>query len=83
MGTGASPGAWLQVRNWLRSWAAVARVGRDYWVPADAIPAEPARTRLAVIRVHGGEPLPRDEGRREKGRPATVGTRARGQSQPN
>ena len=59
-------GAWLQVRNWLRSWEAVARVGRDYWVPADAIPAEPARTRLAVIRVQGGEPLPRDEGRRDE-----------------
>ncbi|MBV8230059.1 MAG: hypothetical protein JO329_08770 [Planctomycetaceae bacterium] len=56
-------GAWLQVRDWLRGWEAVARVGRDYWVPADAIPAAPARTRLAVIRVQGGEPLARDEGR--------------------
>ncbi len=59
-------GAWLQVRNWLRAWEAVARVGRDYWVPADAIPAAPARTRLAVIRVLGGEPLPREEGRRDE-----------------
>lgn len=49
-------GAWLQVRVWLRTWIAVARVGRDYWVPADAIPVGPARTRLAVIRVGGESP---------------------------
>jgi hypothetical protein len=51
-------GAWVQVRQWLRSWAAVARVGRDYWLPADAIPAGPARTRLAVIRVRADDPAP-------------------------
>lgn len=53
-------GAWVQVRQWLRTWSAVARVGRDYWLPADAIPTGPSRTRLAVVRVRGVEPSPAD-----------------------
>jgi hypothetical protein len=60
-------GTWLLVRAWLRSWSAVARVGWDYWVPAEVIPSGPARTRLAVIRVRAGEPLPPNGGEQEEG----------------
>ena len=47
---GASdPRGWLYVKSWLRQYQAVARAGRDYWVPADALPHEPAATRLQVL----------------------------------
>ena len=48
---GKSRGAWLQVRVWLRTWASVSRVGQDFWVPADALPAGPSRTRMSVVRI--------------------------------
>lgn len=55
------------MRRWLRSWPAVARVGRDYWLPADALPTGPARTRLSVVRVIGSQPSPDgSEGERER-----------------
>jgi hypothetical protein len=49
--------AWVLVRRWLRSCPAVARVGRDYWLPVDALPTGPTRTRLSVVRVGGGQPF--------------------------
>lgn len=42
------PNAWLLVRAWLLNWPAVKRVGQDYWLPAEQIPAEVQRTRLQV-----------------------------------
>jgi hypothetical protein len=63
-------GAWVQVRQWLRTWPAVARVGRDYWLPADAIPTGPARTRLAVVRVRGDDSSP--PGAHQQGEDATT-----------
>jgi hypothetical protein len=71
-----SRGAWVQVRQWLRACPAVARVGRDYWLPADAIPSGPARTRLAVIRVPGDEPTPPGAG--QQGEEATTPTEGPG-----
>jgi hypothetical protein len=50
-------GGWVQVRGWLRAWAGGVRVGHDYWIPADATPSGPARTRLAVICVRGDDPF--------------------------
>lgn len=41
--------AWLMVRAWLLNWPEVARVGQDYWVPANSIPKQPKRTRLQVL----------------------------------
>ncbi len=65
-------GAWFQVRQWLRTWPAAARVGRDYWLPADAIPTGPTRTRLAVVRVRGADPtLPRAGQQSEEATPPT------------
>jgi len=43
------PNAWLYVRAWLLSWSDVMRVGQDYWIPADHMPAEVQRTRLQVL----------------------------------
>lgn len=48
---GRSRGAWLQVRAWLRTWPSVSRVGQDYWVPTEAIPGGPSRTRMSVVRI--------------------------------
>ncbi len=55
------PNAWLLVRAWLLEWAAIARIGSDYWIPADALPAAPDPPRLAVLPVFGNY-LPADDG---------------------
>jgi hypothetical protein len=41
----------LLVRTWLLGWPEVARVGQDYWVPADSVPKGPEHTRLQVLPV--------------------------------
>ena len=42
---------WLLVRTWLPGWPEVARVGQDYWIPADSVPKGPKHTRLQVLPV--------------------------------
>ncbi len=42
---------WLLVRTWLPGWPEVARVGQDYWIPADSVPKGPEHTRLQVLPV--------------------------------
>jgi hypothetical protein len=42
---------WLLVRTWLLGWPEVARVGQDYWVPANSVPKGPEHTRLQVLPV--------------------------------
>ena len=42
---------WLLVRAWLLGWPEVARVGQDYWIPADSVPKGPEHTRLQVLPV--------------------------------
>jgi hypothetical protein len=74
-------GGWVQVRGWLRAWTAVARVGRDYWLPADALPSGPARTRLSVIRVRG-ESSPDAARGGEGAAPSTAGVSGGGRSDP-
>jgi hypothetical protein len=46
---GQMQNAWLYVRAWLLSWPQVRRVGQDYWVPVDQLPAEVRHTRLQVL----------------------------------
>jgi hypothetical protein len=46
-----SRGSWQRLRTWLKGWDQVARVGRDYWVPADSIPQSVRKTRLQVLPV--------------------------------
>jgi hypothetical protein len=72
-GRARARGGWVLARGWLRGWKAVARVGRDYWLPADAIPSGPARTRLSVVRVPGGEPLSGATGERGEGASVSAG----------
>src|SRR5260370_8963266 len=38
-------------RTWLPGWPEVARVGQDYWIPADSVPKGPEHTRLQVLPV--------------------------------
>lgn len=49
--------AWLYVRAWLLSWPEVMRVGQDYWLPADRMPAEVLRTRLQVLPLRVADSL--------------------------
>jgi len=42
---------WLVVRAWLLGWSSVIRIGQDYWIPTNAVPKEPARSRLQVLPV--------------------------------
>ena len=63
----------MLVRGWLRGWEAVARVGRDYWLPADALPSGPARTWLSVVRIFGGEPFPDASRLDEEGEATSTG----------
>jgi hypothetical protein len=44
---------WQLVRAWLLSWPEVTRVGQDYWVPVEAVPRGPERTRLQVLPLVG------------------------------
>ncbi len=48
--------SWLLVRAWLRGWPAVTRVGQDYWMLTDALPKEPAHTRLSVLPLRATAP---------------------------
>ncbi len=45
----AERAGWLTVRAWLQEWAAVERVGQDYWVLVDHLPQGPKHTRLQVL----------------------------------
>jgi hypothetical protein len=59
------PNAWLYVRAWLLNWPQVRRVGQDYWVPSDQLPAEIRHTRLQVLPLTvemrtGASPVPTD-----------------------
>jgi len=51
---------WLLVCTWLLGWSEVARVGQDYWVPANSIPKGPEHARLQVLPIVG-EPSPGEE----------------------
>lgn len=42
---------WLVTRAWLSGWSSVFRAGQDYWIPTDAVPEEPTRSRLQVLPV--------------------------------
>jgi hypothetical protein len=46
--------AWLSVRAWLLNWPQVRRVGQDYWIPADRLPAVVRHTRLQVLPLAVG-----------------------------
>lgn len=38
-------------------WPLVLRVGQDFWIPADQLPPESKRTRLAVLPIRASEPV--------------------------
>jgi hypothetical protein len=63
--------------GWFGAWT-VERVGRDYWIPAEAIPAAPAHTRLAVAAVRCAGPRARIDGHQddEADGPSDTDTRA-------
>jgi hypothetical protein len=48
---------WQLVRTWLLGWPEVARVGQDYWIPADSVPTGPEHTRLQVLPVVSVSPI--------------------------
>lgn len=48
--------AWRFVGAWLKALSLVARVGLDFWVPADAVPVASQRSRLQVLPVLGSKP---------------------------
>ena len=51
-------GSWEWVRAWLAACPEVARVGQDYWLPVETLPAPPPEKRLQVLPVFGVEPAP-------------------------
>ena len=52
------PNSWLYVRAWLLSWGQVARLGQDYWLPADLIQQAVEQKRLQVSPVRGTDEEP-------------------------
>ncbi len=43
--------SWLSVRAWLLTWQQVARVGQDYWLPAEQVQQAVTQTRMQVAPV--------------------------------
>lgn len=50
------PDAWRLVGAWLRASTKIARVGPDYWIPAERIPSASSRERLQVLPMPTAAP---------------------------